>query len=468
MSEKLRMSACCLAIALGAPQIAAAQTVTTSTPPLAVDSVRPTYLNQGAGGHDNAAHKFVGPMASIGQRLDDYGIHLNISFRDTFANAGTQGLTPWATANLGKLRFDASYDLGKIGIKGGSIIAAYTIHMFKRNPYQYLSLVGDSPANSVIGNHHPADSLSILAYEQKLDNDHIELVLGRYNPSYDFDPAICGIGPVCALDIAKFTGVFLPVDYGQLGAVVRFKFPQHFFTKFGVFESNPPESDKNGINFLLADSTGVLSLGQVGYSTNFKTAYYPGSFTFTGFQNSSKQKNKLTGKSRWGTEGFMVTALQTVWRSNDGMKPSYPAHHLDVYMKAGATPDNWQPYSTEVDTGANFYGLFPNRPFDALGFKLSYFRLGANELATEEATRVKAGGAHEQTRPNEFRFELIGSIDIYRHMKLMPDIMYIMNADDRSGTSGGIPSDGFAYTLTLQIPIGTMLGLAPSGAGGGA
>lgn len=466
MSKKRIASACLLAAAFGAPGQAVAQMASAPAQTPALASVRPAYLNQGAGVHDNAKPNFVGPLANVGQTLDDYGIHLNVSFRDTFADAGSEGLTHYASANLGKLRFDASYDLGKIGLRGGSILAAYTIHMFKRNPYQYLSLVGDSPANSVLGNHHPADSLSILAYEQKLDHDHIEIVLGRYNPSYDFDPAICGIGPVCASDIAKFTGVFLPIDYGQLGAVVRFKLPQNFFSKFGVFNDIPPSSDKNGVNFLLADSTGVLSLGQIGYSTNFKSAYYPGSYTFTGFQNSSKQTNKLTHQSRYGTEGFMLTALQTVWRSNDGPNPSYPAHHLDVYVKAGATPDSWQPYSTEVDSGINFYGLFPGRPFDAVGFKLSYFRVAANELAVEEATRVKAGGLHKETSPNEFRFELIGSINIYCHMQLMPDIMYIKNADDRNGTTSGIPSDGFAYTLTLQVPIGSMFGLAPSGVGG--
>jgi carbohydrate-selective porin OprB len=462
------MPVLCLVAAFGTPEIACAQPLAVVPSVPALDGTRPTYLNQGAGAHDNAPPNFVGPLAGIAKTLDEYGVDLNISFRDTFANAGTQGLTHWATANLGKLRLEASYDLSKLGLDGGSILSAYTIHMFKRNPYEYLALVGDSPANAVIGNHKPADALSILAYEQKLDADRVELVLGRYNPSYDFDPAICGIGPVCASNIAKFTGVFLPVDYGQLGAVVRFKFPDGFFSKFGVFEDVPPSSDKNGINFLLADSTGVLSLGQIGYSHNFKTSYYPGSYTFTGFQNSSKQSNRVTGQSRWGTDGFMLTALQTVWRSDYGPMPSYPAHHLDLYMKAGATPDDWQPYSTEVDAGANFYGLLPNRPFDAVGVKLSYFRVGANELAREEMTRVKAGGASGQTLPNEFRFELMGSVDIYRGMKLMPDIMYVLNADDHNGVTAKFPTDGFAFSLTLEIPLGSMLGLAPNGAGGGA
>lgn len=456
-----------LAATVSIPAIAAAQTAATPAPPPSLYNVRPTYLNQAVVPQPNAPGKFVGPLSTIGQTLESYGVRVNVTFRDTFADAGNEGLTHYATANLGKLRFDLSYDLGKIGLDGGSIISAYTVHMFKRNPYQYLGMVGDSPANSVIGNHKPADSLSVLAYEQKLDHDHVEFVVGRYNPSYDFDPSICGIGPICAMDIAKFTGVFLPVDYGQLGAVVRLKLPRNVFMKFGVFESNPPASDKNGINFLLADSTGVLSLGQIGYSTNFRTAYYPGSYTFTGFQNSSKQKNGVTGKTRYGTEGFMLTALQTVWRSHENANPSFPAHHLDLYLKAGATPDSWQPYSTEVDSGANFYGLFPGRPFDAIGFKLSYFRVGGIELKREEDVRIKAGGQPGETAPNEFRFELIGSFDIYRHMKLMPDIMYIKNADDRNGTSAKIPSDGFAYTLTLQIPIGTMLGLAPSKVDGG-
>jgi carbohydrate-selective porin OprB len=301
----------------------------------------------------------------------------------------------------------------------------------------------------------------VLTVKQELMHDRLEFELGYTNPSYDFDPVICGDGPNCAGFIAKYVAGMTPIDNGQLGAIARVTLPDAFFAKAGLFDIRPAPSLKTGISLLLANNTGAEVDLQLGRTTTFKTAYLPGSYTITGLDNTAKVTNGLTKYKEYGALAVLGTGLQTIWREGSA-GPALPMHHLDLFYKVGYTPDVNEFFNDEVTVGANYYGLFPDRPFDRLGIKFTYLHLTHSGLATEEAAIVKAKGPKSafETPPNEYTVQVLATADLYRHATVTPAFMYIINPDDFSGNTKRLPHEGWQFTVTFRVPLGTILGLA--------
>lgn len=403
--------------------------------------------------------EFIGPLSNVGQALADDGIHMNILMSDTFANSGGAGDTPYTTANLARIRPELDIDLKNLGLLQTHILAAFTFFGLRRNPYQYQSLVGVSSMGAVIGVHKPPYQLSELALQQDFYNNKVEFEVGQTNPSYDFDPNVCGPSPACAGAIAKYVGGMEPPDNGQLGAILRVILPSHFFFKAGAFDIRPSASFKTGVNLLMADSTGGEGDLQIGHRTSFENSYLPDSYELTGFYNTQKVINGISKQSEYGAGAVILTGTQTVWRS-ENTDGSLPMHHLDLWTKTGYSPNKNESFDKEFNVGANYYGILPERPFDSVGIRFSYYHITNSGLAIEEAERVKLGGSKVQTKANEFTYSVLTTFDLYRHATLTPDFMYVLNPDDFSGNSKRLPHDGWQFTVTLRVPLGSLLGLS--------
>lgn len=380
---------------------------------------------------------------------------------------GSGNLTPWATANTAALVIGTDFDLNKLlGMPGATIHVEETIFGLGVNQgvtHNFHSSVGSYAAGAPMPNNTGADYLSTLSYEQHALANRLEFEVGRLNPVRAFNQFNCDNLLTCQNPISQFTANMPPPPFSSWGSRLKYTVAPPYFVQLGAYEDHISNAMKtDGFNFSTNAATGALLLLEVGRQTNFAQSHYPSTYTMVAFRDTSRQTDPANRSlHEAGTGGYVFQAQQVLWRADDGVARSTPAHYFAGFTTLAFTPDHYAPFSSYADLGVNYYGIFSNRPQDHIGLKATYIQDSTNELIYQENSRVAAGGPKVKTSPNQMRFELSATFDIWHGITFQPSIQYDVNPDTWYNVKvAKVPTDGFVFGTVINIPLGNLLGLS--------
>jgi porin len=416
------------------------------------------------------------PLAST---LHGLGIDMHALLLNFYMTNPSTGVNTGRSGNSGVLILGSDFDLGKLaGINGGAIHFEESFFIFKHNvgfPNSFASDVASYMGGQPFPNNTPPNYLSLLTYEQRFMGNRLEFEAGRMNASRYFELQNCENVATCLDPIAQFTADIAPPPFATWGGRMKYAFNDKQYAQFGVFEDHFSEVNTQGWDWSTNKATGALIMGEYGYRSSFANARYPLTYELIGFYNTSTQTNpgytalgrsKVLfpddpGSTRSGTGGAMFRWQKFVWREDDGAVPDFAPRSVAVFGTVSGTPDSFQPFRAYAELGTTLFAPFPHRPFDRISAKVSYVRVGANELDFQRDARVVSGGPDQRTSPNEFRLELNGHFAVGKAVALEPMVQYIINPDTFNNPfSSRVPRSGFVVGVTLIASLGDLLGIS--------
>ncbi|HEY8681802.1 MAG TPA: carbohydrate porin [Rhodanobacter sp.] len=441
----------------------------------------PTATVDGATAPGHAAEKkskAKGPLAPLAKRLASHGVYLRANLIDQYADATTGGVKQGHT-NVGQFNVGADIDLGKAwGLTGGSF--HFTVYRDYGHGLNH-DLSGTFVKQQYIyKNEYTRWHLGLFAYEQKLLNDRLDIIVGRLGTtSYyahlatncQFQAGIhCGVPR-----LVNSEGGYALLPSATWGANVRYRPTPHTYVETGMYEVNPTTSASNGLDFSTANATGVTVPFEIGYAkTDLATTRYPFELKFGGYVSNAPRTDpyyNTHGLSRGlhgggarevdsKRDGVYFMGDRVVWRPD-------PARDENINVFAGIAQqlEETEIMRQQIYTGFVWTGPFRSRSRDTVGLSVSYFTLTPRELEYLRDARIKAGGSGSNN-PHEITFELNYGWQLARGVELMPNVQYIIHPDN-SGIpkTPVLPKNLFAFGLNLKVNLGSALGFmsAPRG-----
>ena len=408
----------------------------------------------------------------FGRTLQDDGITIHGFAFDHFLANPTTGFAPGNNYNLGVFAPTIDFDLGKLlGIPGGALHLEGAFFFLRSN----IPAIGTEVGSAVEGFQTTPALLSVqnvlseLTYEQKLLDDKLSITVGRsqfydyFAPSNSLDPFVY-FSPVLGVNGDNTA----PAFPGWMG-LVAYHISPTLVVQSGAFEDNFTKATLNPNNFGVAGASGVNVASSLEYRTDFSNDAYPvnGELGLEWSTRHGPSNTKgapvpyipgLDAATNYHGGGVLfVQGQKVIWRGADTHfgQPK----NIAVFGQTDVALDAPQPFQVDALVGANFTGLIPGRPFDALGFTARYTRL--SEIEAKFETRVQdifAGPGPSQKRGG-FQFEGVANIQALPWLSLRPYVQAYINPD--SYYNNRQPTrirNGFITGFFFYLPLGRMLG----------
>ena len=415
-----------------------------------------------------------GPLSAFGHQLNNDGVRVDVSLVEQFVANPNSGSVKNQTSNVTVFGVNAEFDMGKLAnIEGGSIHLFESVYGLKSNTSE-INNIGGSIGNLQIIKEYVPDTLTEVTYEQKLVGGRYDVEVGRTNIVRYFFLPNCDNAFACQSAIINGPLSVPPIRYAEWGGRMSVRLNGPLFVQFGAFEDNLHAERTNGFRFGDSTTTGVLSVAELTYRTDFTTAAYPGRYelgafgdtaTFTDPYTSALGRSIVAHPKDPVTTDHNPTALflwgqQTVWRQDGGKGHAPLPANLALYGTWIQTVNPHQNYTAEGWAGFSLTGIIPGRPFDHFGLKLHYANLGQRELEYQEAERVAVGGPAIAQSRNLYAVEAADHIQLVPGASLEADVQYIINADSQTNSRSNLaPQDGFVFGLELVLSAADFLGL---------
>ena len=471
-------------LASSLPVISRAQTVppnanaaSPSTPNSPIDlSPNPNQNTPGeelrpAGDLPSSTFVNTGLFPSLGNQLLADGINFHGGLLDRATSNPSVGNIPGNTANLGIVRPEVDFDLGKIAsIQGGFLHAAVTYWFSKSDEPGIVAQTGGVLDGYQTTPINEAVTLTRLTYEQELLENRLDLEIGKSNVhEYFFIPN--SLDPFSYdSPLLNVNSDFNSIPYALWMGKATYKLTSAWYLQGGIFEDNYESVVKNGLKFGDGGATGVQIIDELGYRTSFRTEAYPANLeaAFVWDTRKGYANTKGTGAvaSPFTTAadypGGGVFALQGAKVLVRGpARPGLTPANLQVYAQLDAAVDKPQPFDLDASVGVNLTGYIPFRPADVLGFQARYLRLSAVEAAFEtlihkELNRFRFAGNQQR---DEAQLEASYQIQVTKYATLSLYGQYYINPDDYYVPFvNHVPKHGFEFATLLRIPLGPLLG----------
>jgi porin len=307
-------------------------------------------------------------VSAAGQNLaKNYGIYMDFSYTEDFSAlvAGGQrtGIQP-----IGETFANVILDLQTLlDITGASFHIAFD----ERNGIPIGTIGGIAATSGILqASAGPTKyRLVELYWEQGFDNDRLDILVGRTQPTFDFAFATIGCDFVSSIICAQ-PGTWYGATNNQgfpgveWGARINFQVTPQLYVRTGAYEDDPSQGGfiPAGFNLNVEHATGVFVPMEIGYLTSFRDAAYPVKYDIGGYFDTSDftRPNGTVGNGR---QAFWAQGEQTIWRPDRATNQSLRAF-------AGAII-----YSGNEDFWGQYYaGLFDYAPFgkarpgDTVGF----------------------------------------------------------------------------------------------------
>jgi porin len=419
-----------------------------------------------------------GPLSAQGKQLDDLGIRIRSQLVDEFAGNPIGGVHQGST-NVGQIQLGATFDLNKmVGIEGAQVYINFLQDYGHGLSHDVTGTF--TKAQEIYKNEFNIARLGVIAYEQKLLDNRLDIFVGRLGTTSFYGRLTNGCyfesGISCSVPqvLNSSAGFTFPTS-ASWGSNVRYWVSPDSYLEAGAFEVDPFIQQTNGFNWSINHATGVtvpfeyskgiFDLDKERYPGNFKIGGYVSTASFNNpFLNTRGQSIGLMGGTPLPSSelrsGFYMMGEKTVWRPSD----------RDV--KSIALFGGWiQPIdyddevvSTQIYGGATLRAPLASRPHDILSFEANYYRVSNAEVEFLRDARIKAGGSGINN-PNEFAFEMDYSALLYRGVRLTPNIQYIIHPDNSAlPMTKVLPKDEIVLGMKLTVNFSSMLGLptAPS------
>jgi porin len=345
------------------------------------------------------------PGASVAGWLEDDGINLRGALIDQYANNPTGGVSRGHT-NVGQFNVGADFDLAKLfSVAGGSF------HMTIYRDY------GKSINQDVTGtftkqqyiykNPFPRLHLGLFAYEQKLFDDRLDILIGRLGTTTFYGHLVTN----CQFDSGTLCGEpriivseagFSLLPSATWGTNIKLRPTAHTYLESGIFEVNPTTSASNGLHFSVAAATGyTVPLEWAWANTDPETTRYPfelkaGGYVSTApltdpYYNTLGLSRALHGgtalQDNFVRDGVYAMGDRVIWRPDPG-RPE----RISVFGGIVQQLEDAEIMRQQIYTGFVWTGPFNNRPNDTLGLSVAEFELTPGERAFLRDSRIKAGG----------------------------------------------------------------------------
>lgn len=375
----------------------------------------------------------TGNWGGLRDRLEADGVHLFGFYSNDPAGNITGGKRRGATY-VDDWYFGATLDLEKlVGWTGGK----FTLSGINRD--------GQSLTTSYVGSQFDVQQCyggqNVFLYgvflEQQLLKDKVILKVGRFSSSDDFNASpLYGYSMNNAFngDIRNvlFDTQFSAYPYSTWAASLRVNPTRETYAQLGFFQNSDQlfNSRLNGLHWDIADSDGVFTIGQIGWTPQFwkqpvsspdgKSAPemkgYPGHYWIGGSISTWEYPQFGTSVKATDSYGFYVHADQMVTQEQPGSDQG-----LTVWTAGGLYPQqNISIMPWQVNVGLNYKGLFPGRDNDHTMLHVAY-----GQFSSDYADTVEAAGngrpQYEMVVETGHRFALT------KFAYIQPDIQWIIN-----------------------------------------
>jgi porin len=413
-----------------------------------------------------------GALTELGQQLDADGVRIRSQLINEMA-ANPIGGVKQGNTDTGQAQIGATFDLQKlVGIPGGqfhfTVIRSYGDSLAKNFSGDFIK------SQEVYKNQFHPLRLSIFAYEQKLDNDKLDILVGRLgssalygrlaNTCYSESGITCGVPQV----LNSEAGITFPTS-ATWGGNVRYYFTKDVSLQSGVFEVNSFIQHTNGLDFSTAMATGYSSFTELTVGNyDLAKSVYPGDIKFGGYVstapfndpyfNAKGQSIALFGGAPMANteyrHGFYVMGEKTVWRPDPAKDESLALFGGYVQSLESEEVANFQTYA-----GGAARGVIPGRPHDIISFTTTYIDLTSREIEFLRDSRLKAGG-HGVNNPNEVGLEGDYNILLFNSARVSPNISYIINPDNSNiPKTKVLPQNIVTFGVKITFNLATFLGL---------
>ncbi len=413
----------------------------------------------------------TGLFPDLGNQLLADGIEFHGGLLDRTTSNVSTGNTPGNTSNLGIVRPEIDFDLGKIAnIQGGFLHAAVTYWFSKSDEPTIVAQTGGVLDGYETTPINEAATLTRLTYEQQLLANQLDLEIGKSNVhEYFFIPN--SLDPFSYdSPLLNANADFNSIPYALWMGKATYKLTPAWYLQSGIFEDNYASVVKNGFKFGDAGAPGVQVIGELGYRTTFRTEAYPANLeaafvwdTRKGYANTKGTgavASPFTTAANYPGGGvFALQGAKVLVRGPD--RPDLSPANVQVYTQIDAAVDKPQPFDLDASVGINLTGYIPFRPSDVIGLQARYVRLSAVEANYETfihkvINRFRFAGIQER---DEAQLEATYQIQVTRYATFSLYGQYYINPDDYYVPFvNHTPKNGFEFASLLRIPLGPLLG----------
>jgi porin len=189
---------------------------------------------------------------SVLEQLRDNGVALRFVLSNDWA-ASVKGGERTGATNGGGAVGGADFDMAKLfGIDGARVT-------FARYYGHSVAATDIGITQKVQGYWYPARQwqLAQLTWEQKFADEHLTVIGGRMNATWQFARSTYGCrfvsAPDCPDQLTDTTGGFSGFPYVNWGGKVKYQ-PTAAYVSLGAFEINPTRKNNNGLDFTTQNS----------------------------------------------------------------------------------------------------------------------------------------------------------------------------------------------------------------------
>jgi porin len=386
--------------------------------------------------------------------LKDKGVTVGIIYINETLAVLSGGLRREATYQ-GRLEVSVDTDLEKLmGWNGASThIKGYQLHQSERNVGQNVGGISDVSNIDAV----PATRLFTAWFQQTFLDDRLSIRAGKLAADDEFVTsasaatfinATFGWAPILGSNM-RSGGPAFPL--GAPGVRVQVNPTKEFAILGAVFAGDPAGRNctvaaqvcnRHGTKFSFAG--GALWMGELQYSINagahpaglpgvYKIGFWHATADYADQRFGIDAGGAVVGLAfdpgaraiqHKGNGGIYGVADQMIWRGD--------ARSVNLFMRAGVSPDDRNLLSFYVDGGVVMKGVLAGRPEDKLAFGVGYAEVSPNVSAFDRDT-LSANGPPYPVRSNETVFELTYIAQVAPWWSIQPDLQYIV----RPG--GGVP-----------------------------
>ncbi|KJV26270.1 hypothetical protein VI08_18910 [Luteibacter yeojuensis] len=412
------------------------------------------------------------PFAAQLQALARDGVFIRANLINQYATNPRGGVDQGRT-NVGQFNIGADLDMQKlVGIPGGSF--HFTVYRDYGNGLNHDVTGTFAKQQYIYKNEFPRWHLGLFAWEQKFLGDRLDVLFGRLGTTSYY----AHLATNCQFQSGTHCGVPRLINseagYSLLPSATwalngNYKLTKHAYIEAGAYEVNPTTSASNGMDFSIANATGVTFPVEWGwvrmdpaedpYGFEVKAGGYLSTAPLTDpfYNTTGRSRGRYGGTAREASSersGVYLMADHVVWRPSPGS-----SRNLDVFAGIAHQLETDEIMRRQVYAGFVLTGPFASRPTDTVGLSLSYFRMTDAEEAYLNDARLKAGGTGKNN-PNQFTVELNYGWKPVPGLTVMPNIQYAIHPDN-SGlpNTKTVPKNLLVYGLNVQVNISRLFGL---------
>ncbi|UPG92105.1 carbohydrate porin [Luteibacter aegosomaticola] len=406
------------------------------------------------------------------QQLAAKGVFIRANLLDQYATNPRGGVHQGRT-NVGQFNIGADLDLQKLlGFDGSSF--HFTVYRDYGNGLQHDVSGTFSKQQYVYKNEYPRWHLGLFAWEQKFLDNRLDVIFGRLGTTayYTHLAINCQFqaGTTCGVPrIINSEAGYSLLPSATWAMNVNYKLTPHSYIEGGVYEVNPTTQPSNGLDFSIANSTGVtfpvewswskMDPVKDPYGFEIKAGGYVTTAPLSDpyYNTQGRSRGLYGGTAREADShraGIYAMADHIVWRPSPGS-----SRNLNLFLGVVHQLETDEIMRRQIYTGFVFTGPFAQRPVDTVGLSISYFRMTDAEQAYLDDARKKAGGTGK-SHANQLAFELNYGWKPTPGIVLMPNIQYIIHPDNSAiPATKTVPKNLVVYGLSMTVNISRLFGL---------